>query len=117
MLPTMQSLMGVETIYPAIGRDLTRAECAQNEGRATMQFGNNFADMGNAWLGEQAKFNKTDTILSSVSVGLRLYSPRSNHKSVIHMDIAKPFVTTEKVDAWEWRLQINPFSYNKKLEM
>jgi hypothetical protein len=33
------------------------------------------------------------------------------------MDIAKPFVTTEKVDAWEWRLQINPFSYNKKLEM
>jgi phosphoglycerol transferase MdoB-like AlkP superfamily enzyme len=45
MLPTMLSLMGVETNHPAIGRDLTRAECAQSEGRAMMQFGNNFAYM------------------------------------------------------------------------
>ncbi|MFQ3190781.1 MAG: phosphoglycerol transferase MdoB-like AlkP superfamily enzyme [Paraglaciecola sp.] len=45
MLPTMLSLIGVETQYPAIGRDLTRAECAQSEGRAMMQFGNNFAFM------------------------------------------------------------------------
>ncbi|MFT4807831.1 MAG: hypothetical protein ACJAWT_001214 [Glaciecola sp.] len=66
-----------------------------------MQFGNNFADMGKAWSGEQAKFNKTDSILSSVGVGLNLYPPRSSHKSVIHMDIAKPFVTSENVDAWE----------------
>jgi hypothetical protein len=81
-----------------------QAECAQSEGRATMQFGNNFADMGKVWTGEQAKFNETDSILSSV--GVRLYSSRSSHKSVIYMDIAKPFVTSENVDAWEWRLQI-----------
>ncbi|MGK0305094.1 MAG: outer membrane protein assembly factor BamA [Gammaproteobacteria bacterium] len=65
-----------------------------------------FADMGKAWSGEQAKFNETDSILSSVGIGVRLYSSRSSHKSVIHMDIAKPFVTSENVDVWEWRLQI-----------
>jgi hypothetical protein len=81
-----------------------QAECAQSEGRATMQFGSNFADMGKVWTGEQAKFNETDSILSSV--GVRLYSSRSSHKSFIYMDIAKPFVTSENVDAWEWRLQI-----------
>lgn len=65
-----------------------------------------FADVGKAWSGEQAKFNETNTILSSVGVGLRLYSSHSSHKSVIHMDISKPFATSENVDAWEWRLQI-----------
>jgi outer membrane protein assembly factor BamA len=65
-----------------------------------------FADAGKAWSGEQVKFNETDSILSSVGIGVRLYSSRSSHKSVIHMDIAKPFATSENVDAWEWRLQI-----------
>lgn len=65
-----------------------------------------FADAGKAWSGDQAKFNETDSILSSVGVGLRLYSSHSSHKSVIHMDISKPFATSENVDAWAWRLQI-----------
>ena len=65
-----------------------------------------FADVGKAWSGEQAMFNETNSLLSSVGIGLRLYSSHSSHKSVIHMDISKPFATTENVDAWEWRLQI-----------
>jgi hypothetical protein len=52
-------------------------------------------------VGKQAKFNKTDSILRSVGVDLRLCSSLSSHKSVTHMAIAKPFVTSENVDAWE----------------
>jgi outer membrane protein assembly factor BamA len=60
-----------------------------------------FSDVGKAWSGEQAMFNETNSLLSSVGIGLRLYSSHSSHKSVIHMDIFKPFATTENVDAWE----------------
>lgn len=65
-----------------------------------------FADAGRAWSGEQAQFNETDSILSSLGAGVRLYSSRSSHRSVIHMDFSKPFATSENVDSWEWRLQI-----------
>jgi hemolysin activation/secretion protein len=65
-----------------------------------------FADAGKAWAGDQANFNETDSILSSLGIGLRAYSSRSSHKSVIHMDISKPFATSENIDTWEWRLQI-----------
>ena len=49
----MLSLMVVETNHPALGRDLTGPECVQSKGRAMMQFGNNFADMGKAWSGSK----------------------------------------------------------------
>ncbi|MGJ8674354.1 MAG: ShlB/FhaC/HecB family hemolysin secretion/activation protein, partial [Pseudoalteromonas sp.] len=65
-----------------------------------------FADAGKAWGGEQAAFNETDSLLTSVGAGVRLYSSRSSHKSVVHMDIAKPFETSDNVDSWQWRLQI-----------
>lgn len=65
-----------------------------------------FADAGRAWSGEQAQYNEADGILSSIGLGVRLYSSRSSHKSVIHMDVAKPFNTSDNVDTWEWRLQI-----------
>ena len=45
MLPTMLSLIGVETYHPAVGRDLTRPEMQDVPGRAIMQFANNFAYM------------------------------------------------------------------------
>ena len=65
-----------------------------------------FADAGKAWGGEQAEYNETDALLTSIGVGMRLYSSRSSHKSVIHMDISKPFETSANVDSWQWRLQI-----------
>ena len=65
-----------------------------------------FADAGKAWGGKQATFNETDALLTSIGAGLRLYSSRSSHKSVVHMDIAKPFETADNVDSWQWRLQI-----------
>jgi len=65
-----------------------------------------FADAGKAWGGEQAVFNETDALLTSIGAGVRLYSSRSSHKSVVHMDIAKPFETSDNVDSWQWRLQI-----------
>jgi phosphoglycerol transferase MdoB-like AlkP superfamily enzyme len=38
LAPTLLSLMGVDTVHPMLGRDLTR----QTSGRAMMQFGNNY---------------------------------------------------------------------------
>jgi phosphoglycerol transferase MdoB-like AlkP superfamily enzyme len=38
MLPTLLSLIGVDSVHPAIGRDLTRREFARGAGRAMMQF-------------------------------------------------------------------------------
>ena len=38
LLPTLLSLMGVDSRHPAIGRDLTRPENYQGTGRAQMQF-------------------------------------------------------------------------------
>jgi phosphoglycerol transferase MdoB-like AlkP superfamily enzyme len=38
MLPTLLSLAGVDSIHPAIGRDLTRPEYLDGAGRAMMQF-------------------------------------------------------------------------------
>lgn len=38
MLPTLLSLIGVDSVHPAIGRDLTRPEFRRGAGRAMMQF-------------------------------------------------------------------------------
>ncbi|WJG09903.1 ShlB/FhaC/HecB family hemolysin secretion/activation protein [Aliiglaciecola sp. LCG003] len=65
-----------------------------------------FVDVGKAWSGSQTDFNETNSTLASMGLGARLYSNRSSHKSVIHMDIVKPFSTSINVDSWEWRLQI-----------
>lgn len=65
-----------------------------------------FVDVGRAWGGEQGKLNESEQILSSVGVGVRLYSNRSSHQSVIHIDIVKPMVSSDNVDSWEWRLQV-----------
>jgi phosphoglycerol transferase MdoB-like AlkP superfamily enzyme len=45
MLPTLLSLIEIESTHPAIGRDLTRPELSDIPGRAMMQFANNFAFM------------------------------------------------------------------------
>jgi phosphoglycerol transferase MdoB-like AlkP superfamily enzyme len=45
MLPTLLSLIEIQSTHPAIGRDLTRPELADLPGRAMMQFANNFAFM------------------------------------------------------------------------
>ena len=45
IIPTLLSLMGVTAEHPAIGLDLTRSDIDGIEGRALMQFGDNFAYM------------------------------------------------------------------------
>lgn len=65
-----------------------------------------FADAGRAWGGNEARFNESDAILSSVGIGARIYASRSSHRNVVHIDIAKPLVSSEFVDSWEWRLQV-----------
>ncbi len=45
MLPTLLSLIEIESTHPGIGRDLTRPELSDTPGRAMMQFANNFAFM------------------------------------------------------------------------
>ncbi|MDP5030403.1 MAG: outer membrane protein assembly factor [Paraglaciecola sp.] len=65
-----------------------------------------FFDIGRAWNGQEAQLNESDQILSSIGVGARLYSNRSSHRSVIHVDIVKPLTQSDSVDSWEWRLQV-----------
>jgi hypothetical protein len=65
-----------------------------------------FADAGKAWGGESSVNNETNSVIASVGLGLRIYSNRSSHHGVIHLDMAKPLHTSENVDSWEWRLQL-----------
>jgi hemolysin activation/secretion protein len=65
-----------------------------------------FADAGRAWGGDEAPFNESDAILTSIGIGARIYASRSSHHNVVHIDIAKPLVSSEFVDSWEWRLQV-----------
>ncbi|MFT4993425.1 MAG: hypothetical protein ACI965_000444 [Paraglaciecola sp.] len=65
-----------------------------------------FLDAGKAWSGEQAQGNETHSLIGSIGAGVRLYSNRSSHRSVIHMDLVKPLTSSVYVDSWEWRLQI-----------
>lgn len=50
LLPTLLSLLGLDTVHPAIGRDLTRPEHAAGPGRAMMQFHANHAYMEDDWV-------------------------------------------------------------------
>lgn len=65
-----------------------------------------FADAGKAWSGDSAVNNETNSIIASVGLGLRIYSNRSSHHGVIHLDMVKPMHSSENVDSWEWRLQL-----------
>jgi len=65
-----------------------------------------FLDVGKAWAGEQALGNETNALIGSVGLGARLYSSRSSHRSVVHIDIAKPLSSSIYVDSWQWRLQL-----------
>ncbi|MFQ3196979.1 MAG: outer membrane protein assembly factor BamA [Paraglaciecola sp.] len=65
-----------------------------------------FADTGRAWGGDEGIFNESDAILASIGVGARIYASRSSHHNVVHIDFAKPLVSSEFVDSWEWRLQV-----------
>jgi outer membrane protein assembly factor BamA len=65
-----------------------------------------FVDVGRAWGGDEGLRNETDQVLSSVGIGARLYSNRSSHKSVIHIDLVKPLTSSENVDNWAWRAQV-----------
>lgn len=50
-----------------------------------------------------------DSTLASVGAGVRIYSTRSSHQGVVHIDIIKPLVSAETVDSWEWRLQLKEY--------
>lgn len=65
-----------------------------------------FFDAGKAWSGESASYNETKGVLASTGIGARIYSNRSSHRNVIHVDIALPLQSGEHVDSWQWRLQV-----------
>ena len=65
-----------------------------------------FADAGKAWSGNFAALNESDSIIASVGIGARIYSSRSSHRNVVHIDIAKPMTNSINIDSWEWRLQV-----------
>jgi phosphoglycerol transferase MdoB-like AlkP superfamily enzyme len=50
LLPTLLSLLGLDTVHPAIGRDLTRQAFRNGAGRAMMQFHANQAYIEDQWL-------------------------------------------------------------------
>ena len=65
-----------------------------------------FVDVGKAWGGAEGQLNETDQVLSSVGIGARLYSNRSSHQSVIHIDLVKPLTSSDNIDSWAWRAQV-----------
>lgn len=65
-----------------------------------------FVDVGRAWGGEEAILNESDGILPSIGIGARIYASRSSHRNVVHIDIAKPLISSQFIDSWEWRLQV-----------
>ncbi|MCC2617079.1 outer membrane protein assembly factor [Aestuariibacter halophilus] len=65
-----------------------------------------FVDVGRANGGADAHDNEQSGPLASVGAGVRLYSSRSSHRSVIHMDVIKPLSSGPGVDSWEWRLEV-----------
>ncbi|RUO81096.1 outer membrane protein assembly factor [Idiomarina tyrosinivorans] len=65
-----------------------------------------FVDAGRAWSGFESQFNEYDGVLSSVGIGLRIYSNRSSHRNVVHMNFSKPLANAPSVDSWQWGLQV-----------
>ena len=65
-----------------------------------------FADAGKAWQNESANPNEYSGILASTGLGARIYSSRSSHQHVIHVDIAKPLTGGPNVDSWQWRMLV-----------
>lgn len=64
-----------------------------------------FVDVGRAY-GEVQNPNVSDSILSSVGLGIRLYASRSSNDNVIHIDLSKPIGSYEAVDSWQLGLSV-----------
>lgn len=64
-----------------------------------------FVDSGKAW-GETTTPNSTDSTLSSIGLGARIFSSHSSEGNVVHMDIIKPLNTGNNIDNWQWRVQV-----------
>ncbi len=65
-----------------------------------------FVDSGRAWSGKAALDNEQDRLLSSAGIGARIYSNRSSHRNVIHLDFATPLSQAQGVDTWQWRVTV-----------
>jgi len=65
-----------------------------------------FADVGKAWQNNSANPNEYKGTLASTGLGARIYSSRSSHQHVIHVDIAKPLTGGPNVDSWQWRMLV-----------
>lgn len=62
-----------------------------------------FADVGRTF-GKPLTDNVNASWLSSVGVGLRLFSPHSSDKQVAHLDVIFPQTSGEKVNNYEFRI-------------
>ncbi|WP_181405076.1 BamA/TamA family outer membrane protein [Aestuariibacter sp. GS-14] len=65
-----------------------------------------FADVGKAWQNNTSNPNEYTGTLASTGIGARIYSNRSSHKHVIHLDIATPLTGGPNTDSWQWQLQV-----------
>lgn len=59
-----------------------------------------FLDVGRVW-GEDPRATKPLGTLSDVGAGLRLTSPRSSSRQVVHIDLATPLSSNDSIDSWQ----------------
>jgi outer membrane protein assembly factor BamA len=64
-----------------------------------------FVDVGRA-SGKVQTPNLTDSTLSSVGLGIRLFSSRSSNDNVVHIDLSKPLGNYQAVDSWQLGLSV-----------
>lgn len=64
-----------------------------------------FADVGKSF-GNTVEKNVSDNLLSSIGLGVRLYSAKSSNENVIHIDLTKPLGSYPEVDSWEIGLSV-----------
>lgn len=59
-----------------------------------------FLDIGRAW-GQAPRTTEPLGLLADVGAGLRLTSPRSSSRQVVHIDLATPLTETGSIDSWQ----------------
>ena len=64
-----------------------------------------FVDVGRAWFNNQDNGSNGD-VLANAGIGLRLNSSRAEKGSVIHLDLAVPFMKDDDVDSVQFLISV-----------
>ncbi|MGB7215585.1 MAG: hypothetical protein WBE98_11150 [Gammaproteobacteria bacterium] len=59
-----------------------------------------FLDVGRVW-GEDRRATPPLGTLANIGAGLRLTSPRSSSRQVVHIDLATPLTSEDDIDSWQ----------------